>query len=37
MIALGFAVEEERESETVQADVVLGADGVARAVRFLEY
>jgi hypothetical protein len=37
MIALGFSVPEERESETVEADVVLGADGVARAVRFLDY
>jgi hypothetical protein len=37
MIALGFAVSEEREAETVEADVMLGADGVARAVRFLEY
>ncbi len=37
MIALGFAVSEERASEPVEADVMLGADGVARAVRFLEY
>ena len=36
MISLGFAVSEEREAETVEADVMLGADGVARAVRFLE-
>jgi len=37
VVALGFTVAEERESETVQADVMLGADGVARAVRFLDY
>ncbi len=36
MIALGFAVSEDRASESVEADVVLGADGLARAVRFLE-
>jgi hypothetical protein len=35
MIPLGFAVSEEHAAETVEADVVLGADGVARAVRFL--
>jgi hypothetical protein len=35
MIALGFAVSEESASESVEADVMLGADGVARAVRFL--
>ena len=37
MIPLGFAVSEDRASETIEADVMLGADGVARAVRFLEY
>jgi hypothetical protein len=36
MIALGFAVSEDRASESVEAEVVLGADGLARAVRFLE-
>lgn len=35
MIELGFAVSEERASEPVEAEVVLGADGLARAVRFL--
>jgi hypothetical protein len=35
MIALGFTVSEERASEPVEADVMLDADGVARAVRFL--
>jgi hypothetical protein len=35
MIPLGYAVSEENASETVEADVVLGADGLARAVRFL--
>lgn len=36
MIELGFAVSEERASEPVEAEVVLGADGLARAVRFLD-
>ena len=36
MIALGYAVAEERASEPVEAEVVLGADGLARAVRFLD-
>ena len=36
MIALGFTVSEERASDPVQADVMLGDDGVARAVRFLD-
>jgi len=36
MIALGFAVSEDRASEPVEAEVVLGADGLARAVRFVE-
>jgi len=35
MIPLGYAVSEENASETVEADVVLGSDGLARAVRFL--
>ena len=36
MIALGYAVSAEQAGEPVEADVMLGADGVARAVRFLE-
>jgi len=36
MIALGYSVSEDRASEPVEAEVVLGADGMARAVRFLE-
>ena len=36
MIALGYAVNEDRASEPVEAEVVLGADGLARAVRFFE-
>ena len=36
MIALGFEVSAERAAEPVRADVMLGADGMARAVRFLE-
>jgi hypothetical protein len=36
MIALGYVVPPERATEMVQADVMLGSDGVARAVRFLD-
>jgi len=36
MIPLGYTVSEEHASETVEADVVLGSDGQARAVRFVE-
>jgi hypothetical protein len=36
MMQVGIAVSPERAWETVQADVMLGADGMARAVRFLE-
>jgi hypothetical protein len=35
MMALGFTVTAERASERVQADFMLGEDGMARAVRFL--
>ena len=36
MIALGLEVSAERASELVAADVMLGPDGLARAVRFLD-
>lgn len=36
MIGLGFEVSAERAAEPVQAEVVLGTDGLARAVRFLD-
>jgi anti-sigma factor RsiW len=36
MIALGFDVSSDRAEELVQADVMLGSNGVARAVRFLD-
>jgi hypothetical protein len=36
MIALGYTVTADRASELVRADVVLGSDGLARAVRFLD-
>ena len=36
MIAFGIPVSAERAAERVQADVLLGSDGVARAVRFLD-
>lgn len=36
MMAVGLTVNEERALERVQADVMLGSDGLPRAVRFLE-
>jgi hypothetical protein len=36
MIALGYPVAAGQGAELVQADVVLGSDGLARAVRFLD-
>lgn len=36
LIAMGLAVGEEGTPENVEADVALGSDGVARAVRFLD-
>jgi HAMP domain-containing protein len=36
MIAVGFSVDADEAGEPVEADVMLGADGVARAIRFLE-
>jgi hypothetical protein len=36
MIALGLDVNADRAEELVQADVLLGSNGVARAVRFLD-
>ena len=35
MIAAGFAVSADRAAEPVEADVLLGPDGLARAVRFV--
>jgi anti-sigma factor RsiW len=36
MLELGFSVSPDRVSDRVEADVLLGSDGLARAVRFLE-
>jgi hypothetical protein len=36
MIALGFDVSTDRVEELVEADVMLGSNGTARAVRFLD-
>ena len=36
IISMGFAVNMDRYSERVKADVLLGADGLARAIRFVE-
>ena len=36
MLALGLDVSEDRAGEMVEADIMLGSDGVARAVRFLD-
>jgi len=35
MMALGYEVSADRAAELVDADVMLGSDGIARAVRFL--
>jgi hypothetical protein len=36
LAALGFVVSAERASERVEADVAIGPDGLARAVRFVD-
>jgi hypothetical protein len=36
MTAVGYDVAAERAAELVEADVALGPDGLARAVRFVE-
>lgn len=36
MVELGFAESADRDADRVEADVLLGSDGLARAVRFLE-
>jgi hypothetical protein len=36
MLELGFPVSADRTSDSVEADVLLGSDGLARAVRFLD-
>ncbi len=36
MLALGLEVSEDRAAELVEADIMLGSDGLARAVRFLD-
>jgi hypothetical protein len=36
MAALGYTVSAERASERVEADVAIGPDGLARAVRFVD-
>ena len=36
MMQVGFEVNPERADETVRADVMVGSDGLARAVRFVD-
>lgn len=36
MMQVGFEVNPDRADETVKADVVVGSDGLARAVRFVD-
>ena len=36
IVSLGFAVNMDRYGERVKADVLMGADGLARAIRFVE-
>jgi hypothetical protein len=33
---VGLPVNEERANERIRADMVLGQDGIARAVRFVQ-
>jgi hypothetical protein len=35
MISLGVATNVEKESKMVSAEVVIGDDGLARAIRFI--
>ena len=36
MMQVGIEVSPERADETVRADVMVGSDGLARAVRFVD-
>jgi hypothetical protein len=36
MRLVGLPVNEERANERIRADMVLGQDGIARAVRFVQ-
>ncbi|HZS46579.1 MAG TPA: hypothetical protein VFC63_16000 [Blastocatellia bacterium] len=36
LIAIGFPMDAERANESIKADLLLGQDGVARAIRFLQ-
>ncbi|HET6671465.1 MAG TPA: hypothetical protein VFH15_14655 [Pyrinomonadaceae bacterium] len=36
IVSMGFAVNMDRYSERVKADVLMGADGLARAIRFVQ-
>jgi hypothetical protein len=36
LISFGLPVNAERAAEPVTADVVVGVDGVARAIRFVQ-
>ena len=36
MLQFGLPINENRASELVKADVVLGEDGLARAIRFVQ-
>jgi hypothetical protein len=36
MLSLGLPVNMDRYSESVKADILLGADGFARAIRFVQ-
>ncbi|MGI8733055.1 MAG: hypothetical protein ACR2LM_07115 [Pyrinomonadaceae bacterium] len=36
IVSMGFAVNMDRYGERVKADVLMGADGFARAIRFVQ-
>ncbi len=36
IVSMGFAMNMDRYGERVKADVLMGADGLARAIRFVQ-
>jgi len=36
IVSMGFALNMDRSGEKVKADVLMGADGLARAIRFVQ-
>ena len=36
IVSMGFALNMDRSGDRVKADVLMGADGLARAIRFVQ-